>query len=248
MARAVPGDALREMTRVRDLWARPAEALARTRSGLAGGPDEAADLGRTVDAVAGALFLLADERRRASVDSLQFPVYAGPDSPDETRKHVAQKVSAWARSRTAAIVAVTPEYEKILALEPASAFWSSAARARVAMMWGDFVDAFRKAPVPREWSQATAVRGAWYDAVDGVSEPIQQNRAKPAMKECLGTSRSLGVLTPYTRDCEAWLAAHYKAEYHVLDELRPGNTLDGSARSDLPRPAQIGGVTTPWGY
>jgi hypothetical protein len=38
-----------------------------------------------------------------------------------------------------------------------------------------------------------------------------------------------------------WLAKNYKAEYHVVDEIRGGPTLVGSGLDDNPPPLQLGG-------
>ena len=45
----------------------------------------------------------------------------------------------------------------------------------------------------------------------------------------------------YSRDCEKWLAKNYKAEYHVVDELRGAPTLSNSGLDDKPPPLIVGG-------
>ena len=45
----------------------------------------------------------------------------------------------------------------------------------------------------------------------------------------------------FSRDCEVWLAKNYKAEYHVVDELRGAPTLSNSGLDDKPPPLIVGG-------
>ncbi len=44
----------------------------------------------------------------------------------------------------------------------------------------------------------------------------------------------------YSRDCEVWLAKNYKAEYHVVDELRGAPTLSNSGLDDKSPPLLVG--------
>jgi tetratricopeptide (TPR) repeat protein len=256
-AQVVPGtapkgptanEALVEMRQVGALWANPADALVKTKRGLAPGVVEAG-VRDTIDAVAGAIFFLAEEKRRTTVDALLPAAPTRTASPAEIRAQIAAKVAPWARQRMLAIQAAIPGYEKVLTLDPPpSAFWTIAAKGRIALMWADFVDAFRAPPVPPIWNASPAVRGAWYDGVDALAEPIKVAHAKPATTACLEASRRLGTFSAFTRDCEVWLARNYKAEFHVLDELRPNGMLDGGARDDQPRPTEPGVAFPRWGY
>jgi hypothetical protein len=45
----------------------------------------------------------------------------------------------------------------------------------------------------------------------------------------------------FSRSCEVWLAKNYKAEYHVVDEIRGAPTLSNSGLDDKPPPLVVGG-------
>jgi hypothetical protein len=108
-------------------------------------------------------------------------------------------------------------------------------------MWGSFVDEFRAAPIPEAWKKDAELRGVYYDALDGASEPIKSGRAKPALVTCLTYSVKFEYFDEFSRACEVWLAKNYKAEYHVVDELRPSPTLSNSGLDDKPPPLLVGG-------
>jgi hypothetical protein len=108
-------------------------------------------------------------------------------------------------------------------------------------MWGSFVDEFRAAPIPEAWKKDAELRGVYYDALDAASEPIKTQRAKPALVTCLTYSVKFEYFDEFSRACEVWLAKNYKAEYHVVDELRPSPTLSNSGLDDKPPPLLVGG-------
>src|SRR5205823_9736076 len=85
------------------------------------------------------------------------------------------------------------------------------------------------------------LRGIYYDALDGKSEPIKAQRAKPALVTCLAYSVKFQYFDEFSRSCEVWLAKNYKAEYHVVDELRGAPTLSNSGLEDRPPPLVLGG-------
>ena len=88
-------------------------------------------------------------------------------------------------------------------------------------MWGDFVDEFRAAPIPDGSGRRTpSFGGVYYDALDGASEPMKSGRAKPALVTCLDYSVKYQYFDESLAKCEVWLAKNYKAEFHVVDELR----------------------------
>ena len=66
--------------------------------------------------------------------------------------------------------------------------------------------------------------------------------AKPALVACLDYSVKYQYFDDYSRACEVWLAKNYKAEYHVVDELRGAPTLSNSGLEDRPPPLVIGGA------
>ena len=73
-----------------------------------------------------------------------------------------------------AIEKAEAEYKKIIDLQPdAPPKWVIAAGSRVGLMWGDFVDDFRSAPIPEAWKKDAELRGVYYDAL-GRQEPADQ--------------------------------------------------------------------------
>jgi len=69
-------------------------------------------------------------------------------------------------------------------------------------MWGDFVDDFRRAPIPEAWKKDPEIRGVYYDNLDAASEPYKVQHAKPALKKCprpLGEVSVLRRLQPRLR-------------------------------------------------
>jgi hypothetical protein len=109
-------------------------------------------------------------------------------------------------------------------------------------MWGDFVEEFRKAPIPTAWKSDPEIRGVYYDALDRASEPFKVNNAKPALKKCLDLSVKYQYFDEFSRSCELWLARNYKAEYHVVDELRGAPTLSNSGLDEKAPPMNTDGT------
>ena len=148
------------------------------------------------------------------------------------------------------------EYKKIIDLQPEPPpRWVIAAGSRVGLMWGDFVDEFRRAPYPKVWDKkgcavacGTADELSWNDIklnyfnnLDSASEPIKTGNAKPALTTCLNYSLKYQYFDDYSRACEVWLAKNYKSEYHVVDELRGAPTLSNSGLEDKQPPLLVGG-------
>jgi hypothetical protein len=158
------------------------------------------------------------------------------------------------------------EYKKIVELKPEPPpRWVIAAGSRVGLLWGDFVDDFRRAPYPKDWDKkgcavacGTADELSWKDIklnyfnnLDGASQPFKDGSAtmegkrvgaKPALQTCLDYSVKYQYFDEFSRACEVWLAKNYKAEYHVVDELRGAPTLSNSGLDDRPPPLVIGGA------
>ncbi len=220
-----------EFARVRGLWADPAAVETRIRAAYPGEDDAQKDrrMAKALNAVGEAFFFAAEERRKADVDSLRFPVYAGSGDRQSVLNHINTRVKDWYTKKKAAIEKVDPEYIKILDLKPVPPpKWVIAAGSRSGLMWGDLVDDFRKAPIPEAWKRDADIRGVYYDALDRASEPFKVNNAKPALKKCLDLSVKYQYFDEFSRSCEVWLAKNYKAEYHVVDELRAAPTLQNS--------------------
>jgi hypothetical protein len=122
------------------------------------------------------------------------------------------------------------------------------------MMWGNFVDDFRKAPYPKDWDKKgfvpgtgdtlswNEVKATYLEGIDAASQPIKDHQAKPALKRCLDDSVKYQYFDEFSRDCEKWLAKNYKQEYHVVDEIRGAPTLSNGGLDDRPPPLIVGGL------
>src|SRR5205814_9679202 len=131
--------------------------------------------------------------------------------------------------------------------------WVIAGGSRSGLMWGDFVDDFRKAPYPKDWDKKgfvpgtgdtlsyAEVRANYFDSLDQASEPFKVNSAKPALKKCLDLSVKHQYFDDFSRSCEVWLAKNYKSEYHVVDELRGAPTLSNSGLDEKAPPMNTDG-------
>jgi hypothetical protein len=238
------GNAKAEYAKVRSLWQNPQDAIARINSAYPGEDEGSRQkrIGKAVTAVGEAFFYAADEAKRNEVDKIKFPEYHGPGTKEDVLKHVNTKVAAWLQKKKPAIEKVAAEYKKILDLQPdAPPRWVIAAGSRVGLMWGSFVDEFRAAPIPEAWKKDAELRGVYYDALDGASQPIKDHQAKPALVTCLAYSVKFEYYDDFSRSCEVWLAKNYKAEFHVVDELRPSPTLSNGGLDDKPPPLLVGG-------
>jgi len=161
----------------------------------------------------------------------------------------------WVQKKRTAIEDVDADYQKITELQPVPPpRWVIAAASRAGLMWGNFVDDFRKAPYPKEWDKKGFVPGtgdtlSWSEVkanylehLDEASEPIKRDKAKPALKRCLDDSVKYQYFDEFSRDCEKWLAKNYKTEYHIVDELRGAPTLSNGGLDDHPPPLILGGL------
>jgi len=238
-------NARREYGKVRALWADPAKAEAAIRAAYPN-DDEVArtrKVAKALEAVGEAYFFAAEERRIAEVEPLKFPTYTGPGDKASVLRHVDTKVRDWLLKKRTAIEKVEPEYAKILGLKPeAPPRWVIAAGAQAGLLWGDFVDDFRKAPIPASWKQDAELRGVYYETIDAKSEPIKTGRAKPALKQCLDLSVKYQYFDEYSRKCELWLGKNYKSEYHVIDELRGAPTLSNGGLDEKSPPVFVDGT------
>ena len=196
-------------------------------------------LRKAVEAMGEALFFAAEQRRVAEVETLKFPEYKGAGDKVSVKAHVDTKVKDWYVKKMAAIEKVEAEYAKILGLLPlAPPRWVIAAGYRAGLLWGDFVDDFRRAPIPKAW-RGTEVEQVYTTAIDLASQPYKDNHAKPALVKCLELSVRVQFFDDYSRACEVWLAKNYKQEYHVVDELRSAPTLANTALGERTPPVRI---------
>ena len=252
------GNAKTEYAKVRGYWQNPADAVARIKSAYPGEDDAQTfkRLAKALNAVGEAFFYAAEEQRKVKVDTVKFPEYKGSGAKDDVLKHIKTKVVEWYKKKADAIRSVEPDYVKILELQPEPPpKWVIAAGSRSGLMWGDFVDDFRKAPYPKDWDKKgfvpgtndtlswSDVKASYTDGLDGASEPFKVQNAKPALKKCLDLSVKYQYFDGFSRNCEVWLAKNYKAEYHVVDELRGAPTLSNSGLDDRPPPLVVGGTS-----
>jgi hypothetical protein len=234
-----------EYARVRALWADPTSAEKKIRDAYPGEDDAQRDhrVTRTVTAVGEALFFAAEERRVAQVEPLKFPEYRGPGDEASVRAHVETRVKDWYTRKMAAIQRVESEYGKVLEIKPTPPpRWVIAAGSRAGLMWGDFVDDFRRAPIPRSW-KGTSLEHIYLGVLDAKSEPFKAQRAKPALKKCLSLATTYQFFDEHSRACEVWLAKNYKAEYHVVDELRGAATLGNGGLAERAPPVLLSGLS-----
>ncbi len=237
-------DAKAEYAKVRGIWSDPAAAEKKIDEAYPSADKSASlrPLGKALEAVGEAYFAIAEEKRIADVDTVKFPEYKGAGSKEDVLKHISTKVKDWYEKKKGAIQKVEPEYIKILELKPVPPpKWVIAAGSRAGLMWGDFVDDFRRAPIPEAWKKDAELRGTYYDALDRASEPFKVGNAKPALEKCLKLSVQYQYFDEFSRNCEVWLAKNYKAEYHVVDELRGAPTLSNSGLDEKTPAVLVGG-------
>jgi tetratricopeptide (TPR) repeat protein len=234
-----------EYAKVRSIWSNPGDAQAKINAAYPNEDEGQKNrrLAKALNAVGEAYFFAAEEKRVADVEPVKFPAYAGPGDKASVLKHINGKVADWYKKKKEAIEKVEPEYIKILELKPEPPpKWVIAAGSRSGLMWGDFVDDFRKAPIPEAWKKDAEIRGVYYDALDHASEPFKVNNAKPALKKCLDLSVKYQYFDEFSRACEVWLAKNYKSEYHVVDELRGAPTLSNSGLDEKGPPMNTDGT------
>jgi TolA-binding protein len=211
-------------------------------------------LGKSLDAVGEAMFFSSEDKRHAKVDSIPLPVYKGSGSKDDIKKYMEKTLKPWYLKKKDAISDVDKDYQKITELQPIPPpRWVIAAASRAGMMWGNFVDDFRKAPYPKDWDKKgfvpgtgdtlswNEVKATYLQGIDDASAPYKEQFAKPALKRCLDDSVKYQYFDEFSRDCEKWLAKNYKTEYHVVDELRGAPTLSNGGLDDRPPPLIVGG-------
>jgi len=237
--------AISEYGKVRSLWGNGSAAVAKIKESYPSEDEgqKAKRVGKALTAVGEAYFFNAEEMKKEQVDKIKFPVYHGSGTKDDVVKHISTKVKDWLEKKKPAIDKVAAEYKKIVDLQPEPPpRWVIAAGSRVGLMWGDFVDEFRAAPIPEAWKKDAEMRGVYYDALDAKSEPLKVQFAKPALVTCLTYSVKYQYFDDFSRSCEVWLAKNYKAEYHVVDELRGAPTLSNSGLDEKAPPIAVGGM------
>jgi tetratricopeptide (TPR) repeat protein len=237
-----------EYALVRALWRNPDDAVAKIAAAYPNDDDLAKDkrIKRTLTAVGEAYFYAAEEAKRSDVDPLLFPTYHGSGTKADVENHVNVKIRDWYTKKMAAIEKVEAEYAKILDLKPMPPpKWVIAAGSRAGLMWGDFVDDFRRSPIPTSWKK-TVLEQIYTTGIDNASEPYKVKHAKPALKKCLDLSVKYQYFDEHSRACEVWLAKNYQAEYHVVDELRSAPSLVNSGLTErVPAVVRVARVLQP---
>jgi tetratricopeptide (TPR) repeat protein len=245
-----------EYAKVRSLWGDGSQAMAKIQDAYKseGEDQRTRRIGKALEAVGEAIFYAAEEKKHDKVDSVPFPAYKGPGTKDDIKKYMDKTLMPWVQKKQAAIEDVDKEYQRLTELQPVPPpRWVIASASRAGLMWGNFVDDFRRAPYPKDWDKKGFVPGtgdtlSWSEVkanylehLDEASEPIKRDKAKPALKRCLDDSVKYQYFDEYSRDCEKWLAKNYKTEYHVVDELRGAPTLSNGGLDDKPPPLIVGG-------
>jgi tetratricopeptide (TPR) repeat protein len=245
-----------EYARVRSIWGDGSAAQAKIADAYKADSPDSRDhkLGKALDAVGEAMFFAAEERKKDKVDAIAFPVYKGPGTKDDIKRYMDKSLMPWVGKKREAIEDVDKDYQRITELQPVPPpRWVIASASRAGMMWGNFVDDFRKAPYPKEWDKKgfvpgtgdtlswNEVKATYLEHLDEASEPIKKEKARPALKRCLDDSVKYQYFDEFSRDCEKWLAKNYKTEYHVVDELRGAPTLSNGGLDDKPPPLIMGG-------
>lgn len=245
-----------EYDAVRKIWGDGSSAQAKISDAYKSESDDARArrLGKSLDAVGEAMFYAAEDKKKDKVDSMPFPAYKGTGSKDDIQKYMQKTLAPWVQKKQKAIADIDQEYQKVTDLQPVPPpRWVIAAASRAGMMWGNFVDDFRKAPYPKQWDSKgfvpgtgdtlswNEVKATYLEHLDEQSEPIKRDKAKPALKRCLDDSVKYQYFDEFSRDCEKWLAKNYKTEYHVVDEIRGAPTLSNGGLEDRPPPLIVGG-------
>jgi tetratricopeptide (TPR) repeat protein len=231
---------------VRVLWASPYDAVKQIIA--LGGSEEEQNrrLVQTLTVVAEALFFFA-EQKRAEVEAIHFPAYAGPGDKSSVLLFVDTKVSEWLKKKNTAIEEADHEYQKILNVQPAPPpRWVIAAGERVGILWSTFVSEFHRAPTPKEWKSSTPLPGTsmtgtemkklYLAQLSSLSEPYME-RSKRAFRVCVEYSTRYQYVDEHSRSCVAWLEKHYPKEWIPFDEIKPGTVPQGwSIRTSLVTP------------
>jgi TolA-binding protein len=150
------GPARGEFEKVRKLWGDGSSAQAKINEAYkAEGDDQRAHrIGKALDAVGEAIFFAAEDKKKEKVDSIPFPAYKGSGTKDDIKKYMDKTLMPWVQKKQAAIEDVDKDYQKVTELQPVPPpRWVIAAASRAGLMWGNFVDDFRRAPTPKEWDK-----------------------------------------------------------------------------------------------
>lgn len=215
---------------VRALWVRPDESL-KQLEGLGGSEDEKdRRLAQMLTVEGEALFFFA-EQKRAEVEAIRFPEYAGPGDKESVLLFINTKISEWLKKKQIAVDEAEREYQKILNLQPVSPpRWVIASAGRVGFLWSKFVSEFYRAPTPKEWKSnvplpgtsipGTEIKKMFLEQLSSLSEPYKE-RSKQAFKVCVDFSVKYRHADEHSRACVAWLEKNYRKEWIPVEEWMP---------------------------
>jgi hypothetical protein len=105
--------------------------------------------------------------------------------------------------------------------------WAVAAAGAIGMLWADYADAFQTLPLLPASARLEAFRAQYLmSMIDPPSEPMRV-RAKHACLACLRLADANRIADEHAEACDVWLAGHYRAEHHRLEEFGPTVGLPG---------------------
>ena len=205
-------------------------------------------LREAIDATSEALFYLAESKFRA-FEAIRFPRYSGGRSMQRIQQWSTTEFRRWVEQKIAALRAAEADYAKIAQVRVPldngvvlqSAPWQVAGASRIGVMYREFVDSFREAPVPEEIENDYELYNVYAGALDEQSEPLLR-QATEAFLFCLRTATNVRWFNEYSRQCEAELNRLNPREYPMAAELRgsPTNALETPGR---PAAAALGRPT-----
>ncbi|MFO0693535.1 MAG: tetratricopeptide repeat protein [Polyangiales bacterium] len=183
-------------------------------------------LRESVDATSEALFYLAERKYRA-FEAIRFPRYSGGRNMQRVQQWSQTEFRRWVEQKMAALRAAEADYAKIAQVRVPiengvilqSAAWQVAAASRVGVMYRQFVDSFREAPVPEEIENDYELYNVYVGALEEQSEPLLR-QATEAFLFCLRTATNVRWFNEYSRQCEQELNRLNPREYPIAAELR----------------------------
>jgi hypothetical protein len=214
-----------EYARVRGIWKDPVLGAAQINAAWSDEDDarRIRRLARVLNAVGEATFDAGERARKSDVEALRFPSFAGKTNDAQAvLDFVNTAARDWYVAKQRAIEATEQLYVRVLDIQPVPPpRWVVAAAATVGIMWSDFVDEVRRAPVPERWKKDAVLRRAYEGALAEWTKPLLATHAKPAMRKCLEIGRNYQYWDERTRTCEQWLEKNFDAEFLTNEGIAP---------------------------
>ena len=218
--------------KVRALWDEPGDAAGEDQRRVPGRGRRrrrSAASARRSTPSARRIFFSAEEQAQAEVDPIKFPEYKGTGDKDDVLKHIKTQGRGLVRRRSArdregrARVHEDPRAASRRRRRGGS---SPPARASVSCGATSSTTSAR-APIP-DGHGRTARRAPRHL----LRQPRRGDASRTRSATRSRRSRRASIYSvkyqyfdEFSRNCEVWLAKNYKAEYHVVDELRGAPTL-----------------------